>query len=152
MIDVIIIFSLIGAGFGIYGLKKLLKKTTVKNILFKNRFKINKKNIKKFNLEGETCCICLDDYHIKCENHNECDPKCYQLFCNHIYHKKCIMEWLDHDAKCPLCNESIKTKYGQSFEELQRQILARRLDEIDERERRQRRRRRGRRVVNMNNF
>jgi len=151
MIDVIIIFSIIGAGLGWYGLKKLLKKTTVKNIVFKNRFKINKRNIKKFNLEGETCCICLDDYHIECKDHKECDPKCYQLFCNHMYHKKCIMEWLDHDVKCPLCNTSIQTKYGKSFEELQRQVLARRLDEIDERER-HRRRRRGRRVVNLHDF
>jgi hypothetical protein len=156
MIDVIIIFSIIGTGVGYYVLKKAFKKTTVKNIVFKNRFKINKKNIKKYNLEGETCCICLDDYHLKCENHKECDPKCYQLFCNHIYHKKCIMEWLNQDVKCPLCNVSIKTKYGKTFEELQEKVLEERIVEIEERrirdERRRRRRINNRRLVNMHNF
>jgi hypothetical protein len=142
MIDVIIIFSIIGTGVGYYVLKKAFKKTTVKNIVFKNRFKINKKNIEKYNLEGETCCICLDDYHIECENHKECDSKCYQLFCNHIYHKKCIIEWLDHDAICPLCNTSIQTIYGKSFEELQKQILIKKLNERERHQRRRRRRRR----------
>lgn len=149
MIDIIIVFSMIGVGIGFVGLKRLFKKTEVKNIVFKNRFKINKRNIKKYNLENETCCICLDDYHIECEDHKECDPKCYQLFCNHIYHKKCILQWLDQDVKCPLCNQSIQTKYGKTFEELQIEILAKKLVGRNER---RRRRRRDRRIVNLHDF
>lgn len=149
MIDVIIIFSIIGSGVSYYMLKKIFKKSQVKNIVFKNRFKINKKNIKKYNLKQETCCICLDNYHQKCENHKECSKKCYQLYCNHIFHKKCIVDWLDTNMKCPLCNISIMTKYNKTFDELQTQILVRRLDEMEERERHQRRRRRNRRVVNL---
>jgi len=130
MIDVIILFSLIGVGMGIYGIKKIYsKKTLIKNVIFKNRFKINKENIKKYNLEDKICCICLDNYHIKCKNHNKCDTKCYQLFCNHIYHKKCIIEWLNEDIKCPLCNQSLQTKCGKTLEQLQIEMMTTRLND-----------------------
>ena len=104
---------MLGVGLGYIALKKLIDVMlgkTIKNMIFKNKFKINQKNIKKYNLESEICCICLDNYHMKCENHKECSRRGYQLYCNHIFHEKCILEWLDIEAKCPLCNKLIETE------------------------------------------
>ena len=47
----------------------------------------------------EVCPICLDE--IK-------DNERYQLLrCSHVYHKKCILEWLDRSNTCPTCREII---------------------------------------------
>lgn len=45
------------------------------------------------------CSICLDDipenYHVT------------QLPCNHYFHKECITKWLETQAACPICRETI---------------------------------------------
>ena len=150
MADIIVLMSIVGVGIGYVALKKLIKelqwKKTLKNMIFKNRFKINKKNIKKYNLEEGDCCICLDNFHEKCENHRKCDKKGYQLHCNHIFHKKCILEWLNTKATCPLCNIDIDIKYPKNFEELQYQILHRRFEERHARNMERRRRIRNNRI------
>ena len=99
-------------------------------------------NIEKHELESEICVICLDSFHVNCDNHGECSKKCYQLYCNHIFHKECIMEWLDTNMKCPLCNLSIMTKYNQTFEELQTNILEQKRREREHKRARRRRRNR----------
>ena len=55
-------------------------------------------NLKKCNKIHQTrgnCCICLDDIlsNIKTTK------------CNHIFHKKCINNWLKEKNECPLCRE-----------------------------------------------
>ena len=59
----------------------------------------------------ETCSICLDEIY---ENDR------YELLkCPHVYHKKCILKWLEKSNTCPECRQlipnifSIETKkYG----------------------------------------
>ena len=142
MIDVIIVSSIIGTAVSYIFIKNLYKRLKLKKIFFKKRFAINNKNIIKHKLESEICVICLDNYHSNCDNHIECSKKCYQLYCNHIFHKECIMEWLDNNMKCPLCNLSIMTKYNRTFEELQIDILEKKQLERRKREENRARRRR----------
>jgi|TARA_Y100000389_G_scaffold180930_1_gene196138 hypothetical protein len=47
----------------------------------------------------ETCSICLDEIH---ENER------YELLrCSHVYHKKCILQWLEKSNTCPECRQII---------------------------------------------
>jgi hypothetical protein len=43
-----------------------------------------------------TCAICTDDF--------VCGESAKQLPCRHIFHSKCIIQWL-HKNSCPLCRE-----------------------------------------------
>lgn len=53
--------------------------------------------------ENALCSICL------CEYENE-DLIC-KLWCNHIYHRDCVKEWLSLNAKCPLCKRDFRGKH-----------------------------------------
>jgi len=46
------------------------------------------------------CSICLDDY-------SDTHVNIVQLDCGHIYHKKCIREWLDNNDTCPECRSEV---------------------------------------------
>ena len=47
----------------------------------------------------ETCSICLDEIR---ENER------YELLrCPHVYHKKCILQWLEKSNTCPECRQII---------------------------------------------
>ena len=46
------------------------------------------------------CSICLDDY-------SDTGVAIIQLDCGHIYHKKCIHEWLDNNDTCPECRTEV---------------------------------------------
>ena len=123
----ITIICVIGVGIGYIGLRKIIRnviwRKTLKDMIYKNRFKINQKNIKIYDLEERICCICLDNFHVKCENHIECDKRCHQLHCNHFFHKKCISKWLKTKAKCPLCNIDVSIKYTKkTYEQFQSEI------------------------------
>lgn len=59
------------------------------NIIFKK---------KKTNNNFVICCICLER-----NNHKSKEL----LNCNHIYHKKCIIEWQKINNKCPMCKVNI---------------------------------------------
>ena len=48
--------------------------------------------------QTDICPICYDKY-----NDNNTPVK---LICNHIFHKKCIIKWLDKTCSCPLCREN----------------------------------------------
>ena len=148
MIDVIVYTSMISVLTGYLIFKKVYKRLNAKGTIFKKRFKITKKNINKYDLNSEICVICLDNYHVKCDNHQECNKKCYQLYCNHIFHKKCIMEWLYNNMKCPLCNLSIMTKFNKSFDQLQSEIL----QEKNRRREQRREQREQRRFLRPRNF
>ena len=69
-----------------------------KFILNLNEFQF--KHIKKYSKNKEKkCSICLIKYK---------KPDILKEFpCNHIYHKNCILKWLDHSNICPLCKYDI---------------------------------------------
>lgn len=48
-----------------------------------------------------TCSIC-------CDNYNETDHV-KVLDCAHLYHTRCITEWLKRNKKCPLCKKQAIT-------------------------------------------
>jgi len=123
MIEIIIFTCTVGTFGGYYFIKKIIEKKKLKKMFLKKRFKLNKKNIKEFKLNNEICVICQDDYDI---NSNK---KCYQLYCNHVFHKECLKEWLKNEMKCPLCNSSIMTKHNKTIEMLINEKYERRLRE-----------------------
>lgn len=46
----------------------------------------------------EDCSVCFEDIK-SCEN--------IKLNCGHIYHKKCIGEWMKLNSSCPMCRAEI---------------------------------------------
>ena len=44
----------------------------------------------------EECTICLDKIYF----YNN-----YNLTCGHIFHKKCIKNWLKKNNECPICRK-----------------------------------------------
>ena len=89
---------------------KLKKKKFILNL---NEFQY--KHIKKYSKNKEKkCSICLLKYQ---------KPDILKEFpCNHIYHKNCILKWLEKSNICPLCkydvtNEVNKIELKNSNEE-----------------------------------
>jgi hypothetical protein len=77
------------------------KNINVINQLFSTRFKPKKysDNINEFKIA--TCSICLENF----EGTEVC-----VLDCKHIFHSKCIKDWLIKDSlkpKCPVCNDVV---------------------------------------------
>ena len=67
--------------------------------------------IKRFfrNKNKDDCCvICQDDYHK--------NKKCVQLYCDHVFHKECIKDWFSQKLTCPLCNNHLITKKGDTID------------------------------------
>ncbi|KAM3144510.1 hypothetical protein pb186bvf_003379 [Paramecium bursaria] len=65
------------------------------------------KQIPKFTLEEpveDKCSVCLFEF--------KADEKCRELQCKHLYHSKCIKEWLLENKCCPLCKNE---KFLQGF-------------------------------------
>lgn len=60
---------------------------------------------------AENCIICLDNY-----TNNTLIQK---LYCNHIFHKDCIIKWLSINAVCPICNsEQIIIRINDDHDQL----------------------------------
>ncbi|KAM8885135.1 RING finger protein 122 isoform 2-T2 [Spinachia spinachia] len=53
---------------------------------------------KKLNLHG-TCAVCLEDFKVKDE--------LGVLPCQHAFHRKCLVKWLEVRCVCPMCNKHI---------------------------------------------
>ena len=53
------------------------------------------------------CAICLDRIKI---NEQYCRTKC-----DHLFHHKCLIGWLNTDNSCPICRDRLETS-GQSLE------------------------------------
>lgn len=54
--------------------------------------------ILKDEFENDTCSICLDELYS-----DENGDDIIQIKCNHMFHKKCLDEWIEHQKNCPLC-------------------------------------------------
>jgi hypothetical protein len=89
----------------------------INNILSTNYIKKINNNINNTNFDE--CSICLEYLYQEKENNiyyffkiiknifNNNDDICI-LSCNHIFHKKCILEWLEKEKTCPLCRVNLK--------------------------------------------
>ena len=84
--------------------------------LFKEFDEFQYKNKDKFNESfiEEECSICLMKYRVT--------DKIKVLPCKHIYHKKCIKEWLCRHDKCPICNFDINKEVAKRKSELEKHI------------------------------
>ena len=45
--------------------------------------------------DNEICCICLENINSESS----------RFHCNHIFHKKCIYNWIKNRNVCPICNQ-----------------------------------------------
>jgi hypothetical protein len=78
---------------------KNIKTDKNKNI---KKFKVTKKDFKKNDkgkLEAQSCCICLNEMKI--------NDECALLKCKHIFHNRCITQWLENKRICPFCRSDI---------------------------------------------
>ncbi|NP_001314745.1 RING finger protein 122 [Danio rerio] len=71
---------------------------------------------KKLNLHGQTCAVCLEDFKVKDE--------LGVLPCQHAFHRRCVVKWLEVRCVCPMCNKPLS---GSSE---QHQSLGTLLDEL----------------------
>ena len=59
------------------------------------------KKTNSFKVEHEVCCLCSSDYKLK-------DYIAKLRTCDHVFHKKCIDEWIctltGEELRCPSCN------------------------------------------------
>ncbi|XP_062850854.1 RING finger protein 122 [Trichomycterus rosablanca] len=54
---------------------------------------------KKLSLLGQTCAVCLEEFRSR-EELGVCP-------CSHVFHKKCLVKWLEIRSVCPMCNKPI---------------------------------------------
>ncbi|KFO37051.1 RING finger protein 122 [Fukomys damarensis] len=68
-----------------------------------------KGDAKKLQLYGQTCAVCLEDFKGKAE--------LGVLPCQHAFHRKCLVKWLEVRCVCPMCNKPIAgpTEAAQSI-------------------------------------
>uniref|UniRef100_A0A0E0DVC2 RING-type E3 ubiquitin transferase n=1 Tax=Oryza meridionalis TaxID=40149 RepID=A0A0E0DVC2_9ORYZ len=50
---------------------------------------------------GAQCAVCMDDFHL--------GAAAKQLPCKHVFHKDCILPWLDLHSSCPVCRFELPT-------------------------------------------
>jgi hypothetical protein len=58
--------------------------------------------VKSSNIPLDDCAICIDNFQV--------NQECYILKCSHIFHKKCIHNWISKTNLhiiCPICRSSI---------------------------------------------
>ncbi|KAK3550184.1 hypothetical protein QTP86_021220, partial [Hemibagrus guttatus] len=58
-----------------------------------------KDETKHLNIHGQTCAVCLEDFRLKDE--------LAMLPCQHGFHKRCLLKWLEVRCVCPMCNKPI---------------------------------------------
>ncbi|KAE8792260.1 E3 ubiquitin-protein ligase RING1-like [Hordeum vulgare] len=64
---------------------------------------------------GAQCAVCMDDFLL--------GAAAKQLPCNHVFHKDCILPWLDLHSSCPVCRHEMPTD-DPDYETHQRQAQA----------------------------
>ena len=71
------------------------------------RYKLYAANTKYTHKEAQ-CPICLDMF--MSENYSQPELCVSNCFTNHVFHEKCIFEWLKHTVHCPVCRGPIKLR------------------------------------------
>ncbi|KAF4354037.1 hypothetical protein F8388_002437 [Cannabis sativa] len=61
-------------------------------------------------LSSETCSICLE----KISSFGDCRSKGVEMPCSHVFHKDCIVQWLEISHLCPLCRYPMPTTTSSS--------------------------------------
>lgn len=51
---------------------------------------------------GQSCAICQEDFEVK--------DKAKQLPCQHLYHEKCVLVWLEKHNSCPVCRFALESE------------------------------------------
>ena len=91
-------FVLLGVCLGSHLIRMCSDNSTLNtntNIINEPLIVLKKKNVENTSLLDETCTICLDNY--------EKNDEITELDCGHIYHYKCIYQWVQSKKSCPLC-------------------------------------------------
>lgn len=61
----------------------------------------------RIHTHGLTCAVCLEDFRTKDE--------LGVLPCQHSFHKRCLVKWLEVRCSCPMCNDNpISAALGQT--------------------------------------
>lgn len=68
----------------------------MKSLKYKNMITSTAENIHK----KHTCPICISNFDV--------GESVITLVCDHIFHEKCISEWLKVKKNCPLCRKTVK--------------------------------------------
>ena len=53
--------------------------------------------------ECDNCCICLNKMLPRPDAQRGGEDALASIECNHQFHEKCIVEWMNHKTVCPLC-------------------------------------------------
>ncbi|XP_054031167.1 RING finger protein 122 [Dryobates pubescens] len=56
-----------------------------------------KGDARRLNVHGQTCAVCLEDFRLK--------EELGVLPCQHGFHRKCLLKWLEVRCVCPMCNK-----------------------------------------------
>ncbi|PKK19853.1 ring finger protein 122 [Columba livia] len=56
-----------------------------------------KGDARRLNVHGQTCAVCLEDFKVK--------EELGVLPCQHAFHRKCLVKWLEVRCVCPMCNK-----------------------------------------------
>ncbi|RMB90916.1 hypothetical protein DUI87_32514 [Hirundo rustica rustica] len=51
----------------------------------------------RFGYKEQTCAVCLEDFRLK--------EELGVLPCQHAFHRKCLLKWLEVRCVCPMCNK-----------------------------------------------
>lgn len=96
------IFAIFGFELAIRLITGKAECPTEKQEEFIYKYRLYKHDSKQF-AEIPSCAICL-------ENFNEKDKTLCVLDCktNHVFHEKCIFEWLPKHKQCPICRNTAK--------------------------------------------
>ena len=57
---------------------------------------------------AEECCICLE----------EGSNKFMKLNCDHLFHEKCIKDWIRENNSCPICREKFPEKEDENTSDI----------------------------------
>ena len=118
-----IIFNLLICGLFISFVKSVYDKIMIcqnnnRRIIRHNLLENNYEHIKiilKEDFVNDVCSICLDDLYDEGEDEDEGNDDLEEsknrdiikLRCNHMYHKECIIPWINIHKNCPLCKRII---------------------------------------------
>ncbi|XP_021908858.1 E3 ubiquitin-protein ligase Praja-2-like [Carica papaya] len=68
---------------------------------------LEKVTIDEKELDGEQCVICMEEFVEKKE-------KVTRMPCHHIFHRDCIVKWLNNSHMCPLCRYAMPVEVDSS--------------------------------------